>query len=267
MNNLGFVGYGRIRQTILEMFVEHGYSVQAFDPGAEIPPEIAAPSLAALAAYFQVLFVAVPVSAMAETFQNLRDILQSHHIVVDVGSVKMAPYREMASTFGKAHRWVASHPLFGPVSLARAEAGLRVVICPNADHPDAQREIGLLYGSIGCKIVELDPETHDQIMAQTHALAFFVAKGMLDAGVYDRFAGGATFFPGYGPNDRVRERRCRTLADTLHRENPFAADHRRRLLSALSRARSAIKRIFLGGSGGRRGHSFDFDSHSTSGTF
>lgn len=233
MKTLGFIGFGRFGRALSEIFAENGYSGYAFDPLAQAPEGMAVPSLEELADRSDVLFVAVPVSSMAGVFGELKGLIQVRHVVVDVGSVKMAPARFMAEAFGAERRWVASHPLFGPVSLARAETGLRVVVCPNDTNAAAVDEIADLYRSIGCSVISLDPETHDRIMAQTHALAFFIAKAMLDAGV-------PTDSPAAPPSFQAMARTIESvradaghLITTLHRENPFAAEYRRRLLSVL----------------------------------
>jgi len=233
MKTLGFVGLGRFGHALSEIFAEHEYPIKAYDPNVAVPSEIGVGSLEQLAADCQVLFVAVPVSTMPEVFHRLKPLVGPRHIVVDVGSVKMAPVKAMKEIFGADQPWVASHPLFGPVSLARAETGLRVVICSKSSHPAAVAEVSDLYRSIGCSIVELDPEAHDRIMAQTHAMAFFIAKGMLDAEV-------PTDSPAAPPSFQAMARTIESvrgdaghLITTLHRENPFSAEYRRRLLFVL----------------------------------
>ncbi|HWA84392.1 MAG TPA: prephenate dehydrogenase/arogenate dehydrogenase family protein [Fimbriimonadaceae bacterium] len=233
MKNLGFVGYGRFGQALSEIFAEEGFPIRAFDPQAQVPPSIAVDSLERLAASCDVCFVAVPVATMPSVFASLKPLLRPDQIVVDVGSVKLAPFRTMKEIFGDAQPWVASHPLFGPVSLARAEPGLRVVICPNDRHPRSVEAVSDLFRTIGCSVIELDAETHDRIMGQTHALAFFIAKGMLDAEV-------PTDSPAAPPSFQAMARTIESvrgdaghLITTLHRENPFAAEYRRRLLAVL----------------------------------
>lgn len=234
MKTLGFVGYGRFGHALSEIFDEHGYTVRAFDPEAGIPPEIATSSLEQLAEICSILFVSVPVFRMPDVFTTLVPLVGATHIVVDVGSVKIAPVKSMEELFSQAKPWVASHPLFGPVSLARAETGLRAVVCPNALHPRAVEEVSDLYRSIGCTVINLDPVSHDRIMAQTHALAFFIAKGMLDADIPTDSAVAPPSFQAMARTiDSVRGD-AGHLITTLHRDNPFAADYRRRLLSVLS---------------------------------
>jgi hypothetical protein len=55
----------------------------------------------------------------------------------------------MTQVFGLAQPWVATHPLFGPASLARGERPLRVVVCPNPLHPEPVRRVVALFDRLG----------------------------------------------------------------------------------------------------------------------
>ena len=48
--------------------------------------------------------------------------------------------------------------------------------------PDAAARASAFYGRIGIQVIQQDPERHDQEMAETHALAYFVAKAKHNAG-------------------------------------------------------------------------------------
>jgi prephenate dehydrogenase len=131
---------------------------------------------------------------------------------------------------------VATHPLFGPASLLLGERPLRVVICPSARHPDAAARVSELYRRIGCAVLERTAEAHDREMAQTHALVFFVAKGMLDAGVpLDSTLAPPSFQRMARVVESIRQD-AGHLYSALHRHNPFAAEARRRLIDALGAA-------------------------------
>src|SRR5208282_5341425 len=126
--------------------------------------------------------VAVPVAGMAAALRDLRPYLSPSQIVLDVGSVKVRPAAALREVLGSAIPWCGTHPLFGPLSLALAERPLRVVVCPAPEHPGAAAGVRALYERIGCEVIEQTPEGHDRVMAHTHALTFFIAKGMIDAG-------------------------------------------------------------------------------------
>ena len=89
----------------------------------------------------------------------------------------------MQDILGQEVSWVATHPLFGPTSLALGERPIRAVVCPNLQHPAAVAKVRNLYEALDCEVLERDAEIHDKEMAESHALAYFVAKGFLDSGV------------------------------------------------------------------------------------
>ena len=107
-----------------------------------------------------------------------------------------------------------------------------------------------LYERIGCEVIEQTPESHDRVMAHTHALTFFVAKGMIDAGA-------GMEVPFAPPSFQAMSRTIETVrSDAGHlfaaiaRDNPFAAEARKQLVQALA----AIDRALddAGARGGRR---------------
>lgn len=238
---IGFVGYGRFGQALGERFREEGLPVLAWDPDRELPADLATADLADLASRARVLFLATPVAAMESTLAALRPHLTPDHTVLDVGSVKTGPLAAMSMGLGKDIPWCGTHPLFGPVSLARGERPLRAVVCPNPIHPSAADTAKELFTRIGCEIVEQDAEGHDEAMAEGHALAYFVAKAFLDADI-------DLSQPWSPPSvqaiartvDAVRADAAHLFA-TLHRENPYAAGARRRLLDALERTDEALR--------------------------
>jgi prephenate dehydrogenase len=139
----------------------------------------------------------------------------------------------MDRILGEGIPHVGTHPLFGPLSLARAERPMRVVICPSASHPEAAQRASALFARLGCEILMQDPETHDRNMAQTHALAFFVAKGLLDMGVGANPSVAPPSFQGLKNTIAAVQADAGHLFAAIQRENPFAAEARTRLVDAL----------------------------------
>lgn len=229
----GIVGYGRFGRALEALFEEAGHSVVAFDAHVSAPAGVDAGSLERLAEVSEVIVLAVPIPSLRRTLQALRPSLGEHHLVLDVGSVKVMPSQAMREILGEQVAWVATHPLFGPTSLALGERPLRVVVCPNDQHPASVLRVRALFEGLGCEVLERDAEAHDRVMAETHALAYFVAKGMLDATLDPD----ADLAP---PSSRAIARTVDAVRSdaghlfaTIHRDNPFSAEARRRFLDAL----------------------------------
>lgn len=233
IGKVAFLGYGRFGAALGSLLRDAGLAVRAFDPAADIPEATRAASLPELVDGVDLVLVAVPVPAVREALVSLRPHLAPGQVVADVGSVKTVPARAMAEVLGDARPWVATHPLFGPASLARGERPLRAVVCPNPAHPDAVRRVIALFERIGCQVLEQGPEEHDRAMAFTHALAFFMAKGMMDAGVPAGAPYAPPSFQGIARTIETVRADAGHLFAALHRENPFAGEARRRLIDAL----------------------------------
>jgi prephenate dehydrogenase len=238
MNEVAILGYGRFGRALGQLLAEGGISHRAYDPmvgpGAELPPEFRADSLRDLVSRAKFVVVAVPVPRIRAALIDLRPYLHPDQIVLDVGSVKVGPAAALAEELGDAIPWVATHPLFGPLSLALAERPLRVVLCPAAAHPAAAAAVRELYERIGCEVVEQTPEGHDRVMAHTHALTFFVAKGMIDAGAGMEVPFAPPSFQAIARTIETVRSDAGHLFTAIARDNPFAAEARKQLVTALS---------------------------------
>ncbi len=241
ITSVALLGYGRFGRALASLLLDGGIRVVAYDPHSEIPQEQRVPDLAGLAAQAQCVIIAVPVADTKTALGALRPHLTPEHIVLDVASVKHGPVAAFTEILGRDIPWITTHPLFGPMSIARGERPLRTVVCPNALHPKAAPRARSLYESLGCVVVEEKPEEHDRIMAGTHALAFFVAKGMLETGAGEQRAFAPPSFQAMAQTiDAVSEDAGHLFYPIAH-ANPFASAARGKLLDALTRIHREIE--------------------------
>lgn len=240
VKTVGLVGYGRFGRTLGALLSEAGRAHRAFDPRGAVPPEVVATSLVELAAACRTLVLAVPLGAMRDVLVALRPVLTPAHTVFDVGSVKLLPSAAMADVLGAAVPWVATHPLFGPSSIALGERPLRVVICPNARHPAAVTRVTALYRELGCLPEAQDADAHDRAMAHTHALTYFITKGMLEIGIDQQLENAPPSFRAMARTIEAVRSDAGHLFTALHRENPHAGPARQRFLAALLAADQAL---------------------------
>ncbi|MDC0708243.1 prephenate dehydrogenase [Stigmatella sp. ncwal1] len=245
---VALVGYGRFGRALGALLVESGLDYRAVDPSADIPERHQAGSLPELVQGADVVVVAVPVPGIRPVLEALRPHLLPSQLVLDVGSVKVKPVEALASVLGTAVPWVGTHPLFGPLSLAMAERPLRVVLCPNSLHPGATERARRFYERLGCEIVEQTAENHDRVMAHTHALTFFVAKGMIDAGTGLDVPFAPASFKALARTIEVVRSDAGHLFAAIQRENPFATEARAQLLEALGQIHRALEALPADGS-------------------
>jgi prephenate dehydrogenase len=235
VGTVGIVGFGRFGRSLCELMAESGIDVRAFDPHAPVPGPIATPSLGALVRASQVVVLAVPVPALEAVIAEAAATLAGRQLVLDVASVKVKPAGLFDRYLADRVPWAATHPLFGPASLARRERPLRVVICPNSRHPGAVDAAARLYTRLGCQVRLQGAEAHDREMARTHALGFLIAKAFIDLGIGSEPESVPPSFRGIAATiESVREDAGHLFTAILS-DNPFAAEARRSFLDALAR--------------------------------
>lgn len=240
-SRIGFIGFGKFGRAFAGLLEEEGFAVRFHDPHAHEdgdPRRVS--SLGELAAWSEVVVLATPALAMRAVLEALRPFLTPEHVVIDVASVKLLPWRALSDVLGEEIPWVATHPLFGPVSLARAERPLRVVVCPQPRFPATQALVEDLFARVGCTIVRRDADDHDRGMADTHALAFFVAKGVLEGNFPVDAPDAPPSFQAIARTVQTVRADAGHLFATIELDNPHAKTARARLLKALGRVHDQL---------------------------
>ena len=230
---IAILGFGRFGQALSDLLVQAGHDVRAYDPNVAVPPGLAAASTADAVQGAQWVVLAMPVPHMRDALATLRPLLHAGQTVIDVGSVKLHPCATMEELLGPDIAHAGTHPLFGPLSLARGERPLRVVVCASAQHPAAAAAARALFTGLGCEVIDQEPAAHDRAMARTHALAFFIAKGLVNMGVDDDMSVAPPSFQGLKHMVAAVRGDAGHLFAAIQQENPFAAEARSRLLESL----------------------------------
>jgi prephenate dehydrogenase len=250
--SVGLLGYGRFGRAFAELLLDAGVSVAAYDPHEAVPKAIAADCPGTLAERSEAVLLCVPVDGIEAALADLGPHLTPKHLVLDVASVKHGPVLAFEKLLGARVPWAATHPLFGPTSIARDERPLRAVVCPNPAHPDAAARARALYEAAGCEVIEEDADAHDRVMAKTHALAFYIAKGMLEVAGGDAIPFAPPSFKAMEQTiDAVRSDAGHLFYPIAH-GNPHAARARAELLEALKRIHDSLE-----GEGARRAETAD----------
>lgn len=230
---IGLLGHGRFGAAFASLLEQRGLEWIGWDVGSTVPQVHAAADLDALTNGADLIVVCVPLECFEPALRELHPRLLPRHQVMDVCSVKEGPCHLMDSLLGDAIRHVGSHPLFGPLSIARADP-LRTVICPSARHPGTAQLARELFAAIGSEVTDQDPSSHDRSMALTHAMAFFVARGLVDLGVGGDLRWVPPSFAALAASIAAVRADAGHLFNAIQNQNPYAATTRRQFLEALT---------------------------------
>jgi prephenate dehydrogenase len=139
----------------------------------------------------ELVVLCTPIAQMRPLAERMIPHLERGTIVTDVGSVKGPVARELEPLLGRAGaHFVGSHPMAGSetsgVAAARPDlfAGAVCVITPGKrSNPAAVRKVRRLWKSVGCRLLQLSPGAHDELVSRSshlpHVLAAQLASYVL----------------------------------------------------------------------------------------
>lgn len=134
------------------------------------------------------VFLAVPVSAMTATMTAMLPGLSANVIITDGGSVKGSVV-SAASVAMPAFmsRFVPGHPIAGKEKsgVEAADADLyvnhRVILTPHQHtDPTATQKIRALWTALGADVLEMHADEHDRVLAETSHLPHLLAFSLVD---------------------------------------------------------------------------------------
>lgn len=151
----------------------------------------------------EIVVVATYVDTIAEVAGEVSGFVSPGTVVCDVGSVKASIVREMENAPPNI-RFVGAHPIAGKETSGVTESdpglfsGKRCVVTPTESTDlEALSTVKTLFSLVGSEVIEMDPESHDEVFSLVshlpHALAYSlvaaVASGGGDRNLFD-FSGG-----------------------------------------------------------------------------
>lgn len=135
-----------------------------------------------------VVFVAVPLSAMKTVFTAMEGHLRPDAVVTDGGSAKACVIQDWIDVFGHDQQFVAGHPIAGTEN-SGVEAALpdlyqnrRVILTPTETvNPEAVKLVENLWQICGSEVTHMAVDLHDQVLAATSHLPHVLAFGLVDS--------------------------------------------------------------------------------------
>jgi cyclohexadieny/prephenate dehydrogenase len=161
-----------------------------------------------------------PLSAYAEIARTIAGALKPGAIVTDVGSVKQAVIRDVKPHMPEGVHFVAGHPVAGTEHSGPASGFAELfhdrwcILTPLADtDPGALARVTALWQSAGMKVLTMDAEHHDLVLAMTshlpHLIAYTIVgtatdlEDTLKSEVIKFSAGGFRYFTRIAASDPV----------------------------------------------------------------
>lgn len=172
---IGFGAFGRLIATQMRSYIH----VHATDLMPLLDPVdgVMLGDLAQVCAC-DIVVLAVPVDRLRSVCEEIAPLLRPGTLVMDVGSVKVEPVAIMTKYLPDHVDLIATHPMFGPQSIAAGTRGLTMVMCPVRGQ-GVRRVAAFLRRTMGLRIIWATPEEHDREAAFTQGLTHLIARVLL----------------------------------------------------------------------------------------
>ena len=135
----------------------------------------------------EIVVVATYVDTIAQVAEEVSGFVSPDTVVCDTGSVKAPIVREMERA-PQNIRFVGAHPVAGRETSGVRESdpglfsGKKCVVTPvESTCPEALSMVKTLFSLAGSEVVEMDPESHDEIFSLVSHLPHAVAYSLVSA--------------------------------------------------------------------------------------
>jgi len=143
-------------------------------------------NLAESAAQSDLIILCTPVNLIIEGVRDISATCRPGTLITDAGSTKGDICRELSSRFAKGVTFIGSHPLAGSEKQGFEEANPDLfqnrvcVVTPNETTPaDQLSRLNAFWELLGCRVIEMTAEAHDQAIARTSHLPHVVASALV----------------------------------------------------------------------------------------
>lgn len=133
------------------------------------------------------IMLSTPVGCFKELAGQISGSLKKGAIVTDAGSVKGDLVSALETLMPEGTHYIGAHPIAGSELSGAAAAydtlfdGATCIVTPTKrSDPDALEKITYLWQTLGAVVVEMDPESHDDVYAAVSHLPHLLAYAMVN---------------------------------------------------------------------------------------
>ncbi|MBT7118576.1 MAG: prephenate dehydrogenase/arogenate dehydrogenase family protein, partial [Candidatus Marinimicrobia bacterium] len=130
----------------------------------------------------KVIFVAVPIRHFESLVKEISPHLSEGTTIIDVCSVKMHPAKIMENNLPENIGIIATHPMFGPDSFI-SNNRLKMMMNNTRDTHDQFNFWRQFFKDQGIHVMEMSPEQHDRMAAQTQGVTHFLGRMLKEYGI------------------------------------------------------------------------------------
>ena len=233
---VGIVGFGRFGELVARIIRSRFENVRVIafarrrEPGVSDGIEFATIDEVCNS---DVIIPCVPISSFEEVVESICGKIRPGALLIDVCSVKVHPVAVMMKHIPDNVDILATHPAFGPDSVRRGLKGLKVIMHGVRISPEKFDGVKQCCRDIGLRVIEMDPEEHDRLMAFSLAYTHLIGRigeriDIKSTGIDPRGFAQLLKVQGYVVNDAF------TLFKDMHNFNPYAREMRQRVHRALA---------------------------------
>ena len=195
------------------------------------------------------IVICTPAAAVLQALDTIRPVCGKSAVVTDVASTKTAICAHVKQAWAEPYRFVGSHPMagsekFGPehAEVDLYQGSICLVEKFNKHARDAHLAVLRLWEALGARVVQVDPEFHDAMVAKTSHVPHIVAAAL--AQLLDDAGGEEAPFIGAGFLDttRVADGRPEVWRDICLTNSEAIETKLREVIQLLEEASGAVVR-------------------------
>lgn len=181
MNSVGLIGFGRFGK-ILSSILQKGFSVKVHDLNHN--QDFGNIEFVSMNKVLEedAIFIAVPIRNFEKVIKQIAPYLDKKTTILDVCSVKTFPVRTMHQLLPKSVGFIGTHPMFGPDSFLTNES-LKMVMHKTNDLYKQYNFWKRFFSDQNIQIIEMNPEQHDRLAAQTQGITHFLGRMLKNYGI------------------------------------------------------------------------------------
>lgn len=190
-----------------------------------------------------IIIPAVPVRELESVITSLAPLLKEKAIVMDVSSVKIYPKQIMLKNLPGYVQIVATHPMFGPGTLAKRNGdlkGLKIVVDAVRISRDDKEQLLHPLKFKGLDIVEMSSEDHDRYAAQFHFSSQYIASVIKELGIERTSIDTASVAVLHEFGEFVQTDTIALLQD-MYRYNPYCKEQLQKIQSTVEHIAASIQ--------------------------